>query len=286
MRVRELMVTAPLLTIRPEDDLALASQVMLWAGIRHLPVVRGGALVGVLSERDILRHEAKVGGREGSRARVEAAMSAPAEVVEIDTELAEAAARMLDREIGCLPVVREGRLVGIITGRDVLGYQARRRSPPSSAPWPARARDVMTVGPTVVREDDDLLDAVGRMLKRGVRHLPVVDGEGRVVGMLSDRDVRTAVGDPTRADAGDAAEGRRMKTMKVSHAMTAPPLVAREGETLPAIARHFLDWRVGALPVLDAEERLVGIISYLDLLDRVYSHFWDVAGKGGEEVAR
>jgi acetoin utilization protein AcuB len=277
------MVTAPVLTIRPDDDLALASQVMLWAGIRHLPVIREGALVGLLSEGDILRHEARVGGREGARSRVDAAMSSPAEVVDMDAEISEAAALMLDREIGCLPVVHGRRLRGIVTRGDILGYQVRHRSPLATTLWPARAMDVMTAAPVVVREDDDLLDAVARMLKRGVRHLPVIDGEGRVVGMLSDRDVRSAVGDPTRVDLEDV--GGRIESLKVSHAMTAPPLVARQDEPLPAIARHFLDWRVGALPVLDDEDHIVGIISYLDLLDRVYSHFWDVGEHGGGHSA-
>jgi len=273
MRVRELMVTAPVLTIRADDDLALASQMMLWAGVRHLPVVDDGRLAGVITERDILRYEARVGGREGARDSVRAAMSAPAEVVDIDGDLAEAAARMLDQGFGCLPVVSGGRLMGMLTTRDILGYEARRRFPPSVGAWPARARDVMTPAPLVAREDDDLLDAVARMVKHGLRHLPVVDGEARVLGMLSDRDVRTAIGDPRqRIDTPD----RRIRALKVAHAMSAPALVARHDEPVPAIARHFLDWRVGALPVVDEHERLIGIISYLDLIDAVYAHFWDL----------
>jgi CBS domain-containing protein len=282
MKARELMVTTPVLTIRPDDDLALASQIMLWAGIRHLPVVRDGTLMGVLSERDILRHQAMTGAREGARSPVADAMSTPAEVVDIDADVAEAAARMLDREIGCLPVVHGERLLGIITSRDILGYEARRRFPPSTAQWPARARDIMTARPQVAREDDMLLDAVSRMVQYGVRHLPVVDGEDRAVGILSDRDVRTAIGDPTRA--ADRDQATDIRTMKVAHVMTSPALLAHADEALPMVARNFLQWRVGALPVVDEQEKVVGIISYLDLLDAVYSHFWDAAGKTGEET--
>jgi CBS domain-containing protein len=278
MRVRDLMVTAPVITIRPEDDVALASQVMLWAGIQHLPVVREGQVVGVLSQGDILRHESKVGGREGARSRVEAAMSAPAEVIDIDAELSEAAARMLDRGIGCLPIVQGSRLMGIITSTDILGFQARRRAPAAAA-WPVRARDVMTVAPMVAEQDDQLLAAVTMMLKLGVRHLPVVDEEGRVAGMLSDRDVRSAVGDPTQLSPGGEEGPERIRTMTVAQAMSTPALVVRQDEPLAAITRHFLDWRVGALPVLDDEDKLVGIISYLDMLDRVYAHFSEAGGE-------
>jgi CBS domain-containing protein len=286
MLVRELMVTAPVLTIRPDDDLALASQVMLWAAVRHLPVVGdGGAVEGVITERDVLRHEARVGGREGARSPVRAAMSSPAVAVDADAEVAEAAARMLDRGIGCLPVLHGGRLFGVLTSRDILGYQARRRLPPSASAWPAHARDVMTA-PAAVQEDDDLLDAVARMVQKGVRHLPVVDGEGRVVGLLNDHDVRSALGDPTRTGLGDEGASRTVRAMKVAHAMTSRPLVARDDEPLPTIARHFLDWRVTVLPIVDEQDRLVGVISYLDLLDTVYSHFWDVPGKAALNLVR
>ena len=57
---------------------------------------------------------------------------------------------------------------------------------------------LMTHAPTTAAADDNLIDAAARMADRNVRHLPVVDGERHVVGMLSDRDVRTQVGDSSR----------------------------------------------------------------------------------------
>jgi CBS domain-containing protein len=268
--------------MRPEDDLALASQIMVWAGIRHLPVVRDDALVGVISERDILRHEAKVGAKEGARDRVESAMSTPVEVVDIDSDLSDASAKMLDRRIGCLPVVKDDRLVGIITTQDILGHQARRRYP--AAAWPAHAEDVMTGAPKTAGPGENLLDVVARMRRERVRHLPVVDEQMHVVGMLSDRDVRAAVGDPRRAAAGDAEAAAQVRFMKVADAMSTPALVGRQDEPLPEIARHFLDWRVGALPIVDAQERLVGIVSYLDVLDAVYAHYWDMPSKDAQAL--
>jgi len=60
------------------------------------------------------------------------------------------------------------------------------------------ARMLMTRAPTTAAADDNLIDAAARMADRNVRHLPVVDGEHHVIGMLSDRDVRTQVGDSSR----------------------------------------------------------------------------------------
>jgi CBS domain-containing protein len=276
MRVRDLMTEAPLLSVSEQDDLALASQMMLWAGVRHLPVLRDEEVVGVLSENDILRYEAKAGLREGARAPVRMAMTQPAEVASPDDDLSQAAARMLDRHIGCLPVVKQGRLVGILTSSDVLGYQAQRRWPAPEAA-PARVLEVMTPAPEAVKGDDDLLTAAARMTEKGVRHLPVVDEEGRVLGMLSDRDVRRVLGDPLRVAAEQVdLPGDRARAMKVSHAMSAPALVSRADETLTAVARHLLEWRVGAVPVVDEDNRLVGVVSYLDVLRRLYPYTYEV----------
>jgi CBS domain-containing protein len=294
MKVRDLMGGTPVLSVSEEDDLGLASQMMLWAGVRHLPVTRGRDVVGVLSESDVLRYEAREGLREGARAPVRMAMSAPAVVVSPDLDVEEAAGRFLDRRIGCLPVVEAGRLVGLLTKTDLLGHQARRQWVSPSEEGPALVTDIMRQSPEVVREDDDLLIAVARMSERGIRHLPVIDGERRVIGVLSDRDVRTVLGDPSRTvgavgvegddeGASEADAGGRLEVhlLKVAHVMTAPPLVVRASEPLPAVARHFLDWRVGALPVVDEDERLVGMVSYLDVLGATYHLLYEVPRAGG-----
>ena len=54
-KVRDIMTARGLAVARPEDDLGLAGQIMAWAGVRHLPVIRTGKVVGVISERDLLR---------------------------------------------------------------------------------------------------------------------------------------------------------------------------------------------------------------------------------------
>lgn len=86
------------------------------------------------------------------------------------------------------------------------------------------------------------------MATHGIRHLPVV-AEGRVVGVLSDRDVRAAF-------PGDS----------VGKAMSSPAHVVRDDDSVEAAARLLLSRRISALPVLDARNELVGMITTTDCL--------------------
>jgi len=126
------------------------------------------------------------------------------------------------------------------------------------------ARMLMTREPVTVASDDTLLDAAARMADRNVRHLPVVDGERHVVGILSDRDVRTVVGDWLRPfRPSDAVV--RARTCRVGDAMTRDVFVVNQDAPFDEVVRVFTDQRVGAVPVVDDTERLVGIISYVDV---------------------
>jgi CBS domain-containing protein len=125
----------------------------------------------------------------------------------------------------------------------------------------------MSKDPLTVTLSTPLTEAIGMMVEHSIRHLPVVDGQEAFVGMVSDRDIRTTVGDPVRAlcdDAyGPAAE------LTVEDAMGTEPLV-RVGpdEPLSVLAWGFVDQRVGAVAVTDEDDRVVGIVSYVDLLHR------------------
>ena len=92
---------------------------------------------------------------------------------------------------------------------------------------------LMTRAPTTAAADDHLLDAAARMAERNVRHLPIVDGDRHVVGILSDRDVRTAVGNSSRPLHPDDARVR-MDALRVADAMTRDVfVVGQDARRLP-----------------------------------------------------
>ena len=257
-------------TVTEDETLALARQLMLWRGIRHLPVVRQGRVVGILSERDVLSRLSLEAGRHTIEGSVEDAMRHPVESIEPSAPLADAAAKMSVQKLGCLPVVREGELLGIVTSTDVLG---------SIAQYPVREADartldagaIMTTNLQAALSDDPLLDAAARMFQYRTRHLPVVDGMRRVVGMLSDRDVREAIGNPLLAleDKGISA---RIAALRVSDAMTSEPRTFPVDSPLSELVAALLQESFGAVPIVDEQEALLGMVSYVDLLKVLERH--------------
>jgi CBS domain-containing protein len=97
--------------------------------------------------------------------------------------IGEAAQKMADRGIGSAVVMDFGRLIGILTERDLLRAVAGRVH--SSE---ARVREWMTPDPVTAAPSTDAAEAAGIMLERGFRHIPVVEDE-RTIGIVSIRDV-------------------------------------------------------------------------------------------------
>lgn len=102
-------------TVGAQDNLATARAKMRAGKFRRLPVVEEGRLVGILTEGDIREH---LGNLEGTK--VKACMTEGLLTVTPGTTLEEAATTLLTHKIGALPVLEDGRLVGIITTSDIL----------------------------------------------------------------------------------------------------------------------------------------------------------------------
>jgi len=103
------------ITVDPADLLIRASHKMRSGGFRRLPVVSGGKLVGIITEHDLREHHGHL-----EHTKINGAMTEDPLTVTPATTLEEAAQILLERQIGGLPVLAEGRLVGIITASDIL----------------------------------------------------------------------------------------------------------------------------------------------------------------------
>ena len=108
-------------------------------------------------------------------------MTGHAEWIRPDTSLQEAARRMRDNGIGCLPVGDHDRLVGMITDRDICCRAVAQGADPAKT----KARDVMTKGVTWCYDDQEDADAIALMEGKQIHHLPVLNRQQRICGVLS-----------------------------------------------------------------------------------------------------
>jgi predicted transcriptional regulator len=128
--VKDLM-TSDLFTLYSEDSLKIAEEIMQWRNIRHIPIINyEDELVGIITHRDILKHSisslAEIPKKErddlNHSIKIENIMHTKTISVTEYTPLFTAAKIIANNKIGCLPVVRESKLVGIITEADFVEY--------------------------------------------------------------------------------------------------------------------------------------------------------------------
>lgn len=134
LKVRNVMTPDPT-TLKRNERLSLADDIMRLGRVRHLPVLDddGQALVGIVTQRDLFRDalaQALGYGRHAQRKildtlAVKDVMATDVVTIKPDDSLVEAARLLRERKIGCLPVVENGRLVGILTEGDFVALIAR-----------------------------------------------------------------------------------------------------------------------------------------------------------------
>jgi CBS domain-containing protein len=131
--VRDLMSSA-VRALKRDDELLMADTVMRTERIRHLPILDDdGRLVGILSQRDLFLNALVRALGHGSVARdralgsieVKQVMTEDVVTTTPETPIAAAAQVMVDRKIGCLPVVKDDALVGILSESDIVSAVAR-----------------------------------------------------------------------------------------------------------------------------------------------------------------
>jgi CBS domain-containing protein len=120
------LMSTDLFTLRPDDLVDLAASVMNWRHIRHVPVEDDeGRLVGLISHRDLLRLLAQgLLTRNAKAVTVKEIMKRDLVTIAPETPTIEALAIMRRSKVGCLPVIENGRLVGLVTAYDFLALSA------------------------------------------------------------------------------------------------------------------------------------------------------------------
>jgi acetoin utilization protein AcuB len=241
--------------------LSVAERIIARRRVRELPVVESGKLVGMLSAQDILDYRADAEpGERWWRAPASEAMRPLPQTAGPDDLVSAVSDRLAASASESLPIVERGFLIGIVSATDVLDAELRSVVPRARSR--VTAADAMTDTPVTVKPTDSLIEAANLMVENQIRHLPVVE-DGRVVGMLSDRDIRTVAGDPVRfVESRDSGA----EDLSVRDAMTEDTVTIPADRPITEIATDLIDEEVGALPVVDRAGKVIGVVSYVDAL--------------------
>jgi CBS-domain-containing membrane protein/nucleotide-binding universal stress UspA family protein len=215
--------------------------------------------------------------------RVADVMSREVVTVRPDTPLAEVVELLVRRRLKAVPVLDEGRVVGIITGGDLLQragmglrLSVQRSLPPAELAAQLRelaaqqktAADVMSQPVITVRADAKVSDAVALMTRERVKRLPVVDEQGALVGIVSRLDVLAAA-------ASGVAGAEALPALQPGAWRVARDVMFRDVPTvspdasLSEVVERLLATPLRRVVVVDEARRVLGIIVDNDLLARV-----------------
>jgi len=115
-------------------------------------------------------------------------------------------------------------------------------------------RDRMTAHPVTVRTDADYKSALKLMNESGLHHLPVLDGSNRLVGIVAERDLLLA------------ASQHLQSVIEIGEVMHRDVVTATRDMPVAEAAALMLNHRIGGLPVVDARQNVVGVITESDVL--------------------
>jgi CBS domain-containing protein len=277
--VGALMTDSPA-TVDPDDRLDCADAMFTLAESRHLPVVRGGKLVGVLSLRDLLAAQLPVFGTSADaqmehlhQIRVGSVMTPSVLTAAPEESVASAAERVLAAGISCLPVLLREELVGIVTTADFVRLAADHLIVHAEELGePLSVSQLMSSHPTSVHPDDRVNLAELLMRFGHFHHLPVLEGH-RLVGIVSDRDILAALRS-SREPLPASEKLLDRASLSIGDIMTKRPDTTTPRSEAAAAAGQLLAHGYGALPVV-SNDALVGIITERDfvryLVDRLSS---------------
>ncbi len=257
LRVRDVMSTEPV-TIAPDDTLGEVLGKMKTRDVHELAVVRGKSLAGLVTMAGLMR-------RRGlpPTTSVSTIMQVAPEVSP-DDDLPSLAERLLQGGFRAVPVCERKRLVGIVSRTDVAraiaGVDEFKDVP---------VRTVMTPSPQCATEDQAVEHAIRAMQGLGERSLPVVDEQGRLVGVIGNRDITAFFGrKETGQHAGDVAGEKTRLQVQVKGVMHSPPIVAGPDASVAQATQLMLKHDVSSVIVVE-KEAPVGVVTKLDLLELV-----------------
>jgi acetoin utilization protein AcuB len=144
--------------------------------------------------------------------------------------------------------------------------------------------DHMTPSPITVTPEQTVAEAIDILLQHNIRHLPVVDEQGVLKGILSDRDLRSARPSTVARSKERGTVEELVNNTRISVLMSRDILSLSPANTLDDALLQFESRKIGALPVVNEEGKLVGVFTVADLMN-AYRDLFGLGAKGSSLIS-
>jgi CBS domain-containing protein len=298
------IMTRQVVSVRPDTPVARIVELLIDRALRSAPVVdEENRVIGIITDGDLLtrgatelplalQRELSLAERAATIETLAAHPHTAADLMTPNpitlpetTPLAEAAAVMADRGLKRIPVVdAQNRLVGMVSRSDLLatvaeGLRQRPATPirqPDGAP--KTVGEIMITDVPTVQPDTPLAETLDRLLETDKRRVIVVDGERRVVGIITDGDVMRRAAKRVRPGALRALAawfggGARPPGLEVAaegrtaaDVMTSPVVTLPTNAPIADAVRLMMAHKIKRIPIIDADGRLVGMVGRAGVL--------------------
>ena len=269
-------MTQPVVSIVPYTRLDDAKQLMNTRNIRTLPVTNEGQLVGIVTRRDLLRYDPSAAMKSSwneysgiENETVDHIMSRKVTTVRTNATVGQAARVMYENKFSGLPVTDTSRnMVGIITSTDLFRFIKDNADYVNSF---YKTSSLMTTLVETIAPYETLFEAHRLMGIMRIRALPVVDDNAALVGIITRTDVLSA--DPSAFMKHHQDMSRKILSTPISYIMTSKPITIDPETPVSKAAELMMTYKIHSLPVLNDENRLVGIITDSDLFRMILQKF-------------
>jgi len=298
------VMTRQVVSVRPDTPVAGIVALLIDRALRSAPVVDAeNRVIGIITDGDLLtrgatelplalQRELSLAERAATIETLAAHPHTAADLMTPDpvtlpetTPLAEAAAVMADRGLKRIPVVdAQQRLIGMVSRSDLLatvaeGLRQRPATPirqPDGAP--KTVGEIMITDVPTVQPDTPLAETLDRLLETDKRRVIVVDGERRVVGIITDGDVIRRAAKRVRPGALRALAawfggGARPSGLEVAaegrtaaDVMTSPVVTLPTNAPIADAVRLMMAHKIKRIPIIDTDGRLVGMVGRAGVL--------------------
>jgi CBS domain-containing protein len=257
MMVSEIM-SSEIFSVKPSDSITEFISIMEREHVHEVPVIDGKKLKGVVRFDTLVAR----GIADPSKQKINNIMESPPPALKPSQSVEEAAETLFKTGLRALPVMDDNEIVGIVAIWDVLDVAGSTKTFRQTV-----AGTIMSVA-EVIGKDSDIGTARVIMRERNISRLPVVDKNGKLVGILGTMDLIKAIKQPHEKMTwyGMAAEMERIVSLPVSNIMNDQPPVGKKTDSLTDIVSTMNKFKCSGVTITE-DGVPIGIVTIKDLLE-------------------